>query len=246
MSPKRSRHTFVLVHGGFHGGWCWKHVTEMLRERGHFVCTPTHTGLGERAHLLDESLGLETFVQDIVGVLETEELTDVTLVGHSFGAISVTGAADRTAPRLRRLVFLDGILVQGGCTAFDELSPEEVDKRVRAAQEYSGGLGVRPFPPSAFGVTDPEQAEWVRRRVTPHPLRTYRDTLVLEHEFGNDLPCTYIACTNPWYQPVESSREWARSHADWGWKEIPAAHNAMVTHPELVADTLCDVADQVI
>lgn len=244
MPLKRSRHTFVLVHGGFHGGWCWQHVAAMLRERGHIVYAPTHTGLGERAHLLDGTVSLETFVQDLVGVLEAEELNDVTLVGHSFGAISVAGAADRVAPRLRQLVFLDGILVQSGGTAFDELSPDEVDKRVSAAQEYSGGLGMRPFPPSTFGVTDPDQAAWVRRRVTPHPLRTYRDTLVLQHEFGNDLPCTYIACTNPWYRPVENSRKWARSHEEWGWREIRAAHNAMVTHPALVADELCKVADQ--
>lgn len=241
MRPDHSRHTFVLMHGGFHGGWCWKHVAEDLRSRGHVVFTPTQTGLGERAHLLDASVGLETFARDIVGVLDSEDLSDVTLVGHSFGAIPVVAAADRIASRLRQLVFLDGILVPGGHTPFDQLSPQEVQERVEAARHYDGGVGMRPFPAWAFGVTEPDQAAWVESRLTPHPLRTFQDTLVLKRPFGNGLPCSYVACTNPWYLPVESSQRWARESADWRWREIPAGHDAMVTHPGLVAEVLSDL-----
>ena len=99
--------TFVLVHGAWHGGWCWKKVAPLLRSAGHEVYTPTLTGLGERDHLLTRDIGLDTHIQDIVNVLEYEELTQVVLVGHSYGGMVVTGVAERAHERLRQLVYLD-------------------------------------------------------------------------------------------------------------------------------------------
>ena len=99
------RKTFVLVHGGFHGGWCWSQVANLLRARGHAVYTPT--GCGERSHLLSRSITLDTFVDDIANVLQWEDLHRVVLVGHSFGGIAITGVADRMPERLRQLVYLD-------------------------------------------------------------------------------------------------------------------------------------------
>src|SRR5437870_587324 len=77
--------TFVLVHGAWHGGWCWSKVAAILRRRGHTVLTPTQTGLGERSHLMSKAISLDTFVDDIANVLKFEDLNDVILVGHSFG-----------------------------------------------------------------------------------------------------------------------------------------------------------------
>src|SRR5881409_3342030 len=101
--------TFVLVHGGFHGGWCWKRVTPLLRAAGHEVYTPTLTGLGERAHLLTRDVGLATHVQDVINVLTYEELTDLLLVGHSYGGMVITGVAERLPARVRQLVYLDAL-----------------------------------------------------------------------------------------------------------------------------------------
>ena len=101
--------TFVLVHGAFHGGWCWRPVADILRAAGHTVFTPTLTGLGERLHLLTPEVNLSTHIQDVVSVLEWENLRDVVLVGHSYGGAVVTGVADRVADRIGSIVYLDAV-----------------------------------------------------------------------------------------------------------------------------------------
>ena len=92
---------FVLVHGAWHGGWCWRFVAPTLRRAGHDVYTPTLTGLGERAHLARPGIDLDLHVQDVVALLEAEDLHEVVLLGHSYGGMVVTGAADRCAARIR-------------------------------------------------------------------------------------------------------------------------------------------------
>jgi pimeloyl-ACP methyl ester carboxylesterase len=98
------RRTYVLVHGAWHGGWCWSKVAAILRSRGHSVFTPTQTGLGERSHLLSKSITLDVFVDDIANVLKWEDLKDVVLVGHSLGGSTISGVADRMRDRVRQLV----------------------------------------------------------------------------------------------------------------------------------------------
>lgn len=234
--------TFVLVHGAFHGGWCWKRVADRLLSSGNRVYTPTQTGLGERAHLLDVDVGLDTFIEDVVGVIEAEELEDVILVGHSFGGISITGAADRVPERLRHLVYLDAFAVENGGMALGLLSEDVAAERMREAEEYSGGLAMPPFPASAFGVSEEEDAAWVERRLTPHPLKTYTDRLTLNNPAGNGRPCTYVACTDPPYPPTQSSRRWAAAREGWDVREIPSGHDAMITSPEKVVEILSDIA----
>jgi len=104
----------VLVHGANHGGWCWARVARLLRAAGHDVFTPTLTGFGERAHLLGPEIGPQSLVDDVVGVLENEELTDTVLVGHSFGSLVTLGVADRVPDRIARLVMIDGVVVEPG------------------------------------------------------------------------------------------------------------------------------------
>src|SRR3984957_17388198 len=106
------RPPYVLVHGAWHGGWCWGRVAERLRAAGHRVFTPTLTGLGDRAHLIAPHVGLATHVEDVIATLEMEDLSDVVLVGHSFGCAVIGGVADARADRIRRLVFLDALLLQ--------------------------------------------------------------------------------------------------------------------------------------
>ena len=120
---------FVLVHGAWHGGWCWRHVAERLREHGHQVFTPTLTGLGERAHLLDANTGLSSCIADIAGVIAAEELQDVVLVGHSFAGPVITGVADRMPERLKHLVYLDALVVQNGQSALSLFSAEVQQER---------------------------------------------------------------------------------------------------------------------
>jgi pimeloyl-ACP methyl ester carboxylesterase len=225
--------TFLLLHGAWHGAWCWRDVASGLRAAGHRVATPTQTGSAERAHLLSRDITLERYVTDVVEVLETEDLSDVVLVGHSFGGIGITGAAGRAPHRIRHLVYLDSLILQDGQSAFSVLPPEVVATRHQLAQASSAGLSIPVPVPAAFGVIDPEQVAWLWAHCTPHPLSTYEDVFRLKGEVGNGLPATYIAVT-PHYAPTAMSRNYAKARRDWRYLELEAGHDAMVTSaPEL-------------
>ena len=233
--------TFVLLHGAFHGGWCWARVAPILRAAGHLVFTPTQTGLGERAHLLHPGITLATFVDDLVGVIEAEELTDAVLVGHSFGGNAIGGAAERVPGRIRHLVYLDAAVPRDGVSPLDLASPEVAEGRRRAAAA-TGGVSIPPPEPAMFGVPDGPDADWLRRRMTPQPLGSMDTALRLERPPGNGLPATYVFCTQPAYEPLSWAREIARAQAGWAWRDLAAGHDAMVTAPELTAALLMEIA----
>lgn len=232
-SPK----TYVLLHGAWHGGWCWKRVEEPLRAAGHRVYTPTQTGLGERSHLIRENLTLETFVQDLVNVLEFEDLADVILVGHSFGGIGISGAADRVPHRIRHLVYLDSLILESGQSAFSVIPSETVAARRKLAREFSGGTSMPVPDPIAFGVSDPADSAWLKAKCTPHPISTYESRLELERPVGNGLPATYVA-VKPDYSSTAAARAFARAQQSWNYVEIEAGHDAMITSPRAVLDLL--------
>ena len=227
----------MLLHGAWHGGWCWRRVEEPLREAGHRVLTPTQTGVGERSHLMSKDLTLETFVADLTNVLEFEDLRDVILVGHSFGGIAITGAADRMRQRIRHLVYLDSLILHDGQSPFSVIPAEVAAARRKLAQEFSGGMSIPVPDPSAFGIEDAADAAWIKAKCTPHPLSTYEDRLRLRSPVGNGLPATYVA-VKPDYVPLASSRAFAKAQTGWRYVEIEAGHDAMVTSPKTVADLL--------
>lgn len=237
-----ARLTFVLVHGAWHGGWCWRRVTDRLRAAGHAVLTPTCTGLGERAHLLSRAITLDTFTRDVANAIEAEELSDVILVGHSFGGSPTSGVAELMPERIKHLVYLDALMVEPGKSPFDGLPPALVTARRQAAQETSGGVSLPSPPPSVFGVPDGPDAAWVQRRLTPHPISTYESKLALTGPVGNNLPRTYVHCSSPSYAALEASRQWVRQQRGWRWREIATGHDAMVTAPDELAKMLAGVA----
>lgn len=233
-----SQRTYVLVHGAWHGGWCWRYVAERLLKAGHHVYTPTQTGLGERKHLMSASITPDTFINDVLNVIEMEDLKDVYLVGHSFGGRSISGVADRAPGRLRRLVYLDAGLPENGKSAFDLMASDVRDARLKAAQEFSGGLSMPPPPPTSFGVTDAGDMAWIESHLTPHPTATYALPITIEHEIGNGVPATYIRCTNPGYGNTIKSAEYAKSRPDWQYLEIHTGHDAMISAPAELTDML--------
>src|SRR5262249_12496191 len=166
--------TFVLVHGAWHGGWCWNKVASILREQGHSVFTPTQTGLGERSHLLSKSIDLDVFITDIANVLKWEDLNDVILVGHSFGGNAIPGVADRMRERVRRLVYLDAVILENGQSVFSQLPKDVVEARTKAAEQTSGGLSIPAPSPSAFGITDSAPTQVLWSPLTPQPFPTHR------------------------------------------------------------------------
>ncbi len=238
----RERPPYVLVHGAWHGGWCWGKVAERLRAAGHRVFTPTLTGLGDRAHLIAPNVGLATFVEDVVSTIEMEDLSDLVLVGHSFGSAVIGGVADGRADRIRRLVFLDALLVQSGQSPFDQLPPEMVEARTAAAIKtpslYGETLAMPAPAPSVFGVTDAKDAAWVASRLKPHPIKSYQDVLKLERPLGAGLPKTYVACTNPNYRANAAARQWVQAQPDWTYLELETGHDAMILAPDALTEML--------
>lgn len=237
MSNKK---TYVLLHGAWHGAWCWQKVTPLLQAAGHQVFTPTQTGLGERSHLLTGDVNLETFAQDLINVLQWEDLKDVILVGHSFAGNAITAAADRIPERIAHLVYLDALVPVSGQSAFSLVPPEVAQSRRELAKKTSGGLSIPVPSADKFGVFDEHDAQWLMSKCTPHPIATYEHSLEFNNPVGNGLPVTYIAVT-PYYMPTSSSRDFARQQSDWTYIEMPAGHDAMVTSPKELVDILLKV-----
>lgn len=163
--------TFMLVHGAFHGGWCWKKVLPLLRAVGHEVFTPTLTGLGERAHLLTPTTNLQTHVQDVTAALEYEDLSGVVLVGHSYGGMVITAVAERVPERLRHLVYLDALVPGDGQTLFDLITPEGRARHHDMARTSGEGWRIPPCSLEDLGVTAAEDLQWMRPGSPPNRYR---------------------------------------------------------------------------
>jgi pimeloyl-ACP methyl ester carboxylesterase len=234
--------TFLLVHGAFHGSWCWRRVADRLAATGARVYAPTMTGLGERAHLLTRKTNLGTFIDDVTGVIDAEELDDIILVGHSFGGVVISGVVDRLPERVRHSVYLDAIVPRNGQSAISQLPPETAAVRIRAAQESSAGLSI-PIPTGAiFDLPPGSDRDWVARHITPHPLASYTDIVVLNGPVGNGRPRSYIRCTAPVYEAVRPSYERIFGDAGWTIVDLATSHDAMVAAPALLADMLLKYA----
>jgi pimeloyl-ACP methyl ester carboxylesterase len=234
--------TYVLVHGAWHGGWCWKDVNEALRGMGHRVSTPTQTGLGERKHLLSRDITLDTFTADILNHIEAEELNDVILVGHSFAGTSVSGVADKIPNRIRHLVYLDSTILENGQSVFGVLPPDVVAARRKLVTEQGQGIFIPAPPPAAFGIPENHpSADWVKRRLTPHPVSAFDSPMRINNPVANGRPRTYIHCTSPVYEPLEKTRQWVRKQENWRWQELATGHDAMVTAPTELARILATI-----
>ncbi|WP_343670918.1 alpha/beta fold hydrolase [Chitinophaga sp.] len=234
--------TFVLVHGAWHGGWCWKEVAKELQAKGAEVYTPTLSGLGEHQHVLDTSINLETHIQDIVSFINMQDLHDVILVGHSYAGAVIAGVADRIPTRLKKLIFLDAMLIENGRSALTS-QPANLSDNVRASTASSHGLSVPVWSPEVFGVTDTAQVRWVSARLTPQPFRSFDQTLKLNHPYGNHLPLIYIACTQPQMAQLKVFGDKAKNSRDWSYYELPTGHDAMITMPEELTALLYKISN---
>jgi pimeloyl-ACP methyl ester carboxylesterase len=229
---------YVLVHGAWHGAWCWRRVVDRLQQAGQRVLTPTLTGLGDRVHLARPDTTIELFAEDIINAMDAEEVSGAILVGHSFAGRPISLVADRIPHRLQHLVYLDAGLPDNGVSHLDAMTPALQEARIKAANAFDGGMSLPPPPPEDLGVTDPGDAAWLQRRLVPHPFSSFRSAIQLTHALGNGLPVTYIRCTSPVYQPMEASARRARGMEGWRYVELAAGHDAMVTSPQELADIL--------
>ena len=227
--------TYVIVHGGFLGGWRWRSVANLMRAAGHEVFTPTLTGLGERAHLANPQVSLNTHRQDIVGVLECEDLRDVILVGHSFGTMVITGVAERVPEKLIHLVYLDTAIPQDGQSWLDLLGPEAASKLIGLAEKMGDGWRIPLIP-------DPP-------RFQPHPLKTVTDPLTLTNSMAVHIPRAFIhGSAKAKYSPlafawpaIDRAAENARQQG-WWYRELSTDHDPEESMPRELADLLLELA----
>ena len=171
-----ARHTFVLVHGAWHGGWCWRRVSDLLERQGHKVFTPTLTGLGERSHLLRAGINISTHVTDVVNLLKWEGLSGVVLCGHSYGGMVVSGVAEQMGPAIGSIVFLDAFVPENG-DSMANLTSGAVRDNLKIAAER-GDLGVPARSAAAFLVNAKDQA-WVDAMCVPQPIGTMTEKMTL-------------------------------------------------------------------
>ena len=225
--------TFVLVHGAWGGAWIWKRVIGPLRAAGHEVHAVTLTGDGERAHLRRPDISLQTHVDDVLGLVRAEELSEIVLVGHSYGGMVITGAADALAARgdvtLRHLVYVDAMVPLPGEGWGQGHPPEIVAARQAAAKAHDNALP--PPDPCDFGLEGADR-DWLLRRQVPHPFGMYRVPLHFDAERWARVPRTFVDCNQPAYVTIDAMRRRVRQQPGWHIVEIPTGHCPMVSAPQ--------------
>jgi pimeloyl-ACP methyl ester carboxylesterase len=229
--------TFVLVHGSWHGGWCWRKLSPFLRQAGHDVHPLTLTGLGDRAHLLSHTVGLDTHIQDVVSYLECEDLSDVILVGHSYAGMIIGAVGALVPQRIAHVVYLDAINPRDGESFYDH-EPAFEPWACGRAYQVDGIDVLPPNLPTELGVTDPDDIAWMSERLRPHPLLAYAQPVRLPADGVKKLMRSYIWCTESTFL----QREVELARAD-GWQiyELATSHEAMITVPKELARLLLEM-----
>jgi pimeloyl-ACP methyl ester carboxylesterase len=230
--------TFILVHGAWHGAWCWRRVARLLAKNGHEVFTPTLTGVGERSHLLTAAVGLDTHILDVVNEMKWQELNDVVLVGHSYGGMVISGVAEKMEKAIASLVMLDAFIPESGQAVVDIVSAQMRDAAMAAQRS-----GVPALPPRAaeiFKVNDKDRA-WVDAQCTPQPIQTFLQKLTLAGARERIGKKTYIRARGYDSPYFDAGLETARKR---GWRtcEVPCGHDVMLDMPQRLAEILQEAA----
>ena len=231
--------TFVLVHGAWHGGWCWRRVAAFLQKRGHNVFTPTLTGLADRSHLLRGDIDLGTHIADIVNLVRWENLDSIVLAGHSYGGFPVSGAIEQIFDRIASVVFLDAFLPEDGQKTLDLASDFARNSMLEAITK--GEIGS-PAPAAArFAVNARDQA-WVDAMLTPQPLGVSTQPIKLSGLRDRVAKKSYIRAAK--YQQPRFDAYFRAKKADPSWRtyEVPCGHDVMIDMPERLAEILLEVA----
>ena len=241
--------TFVLVHGAWHGGWCWGKVAPLLRKTGAAVFAPTLSGLGERAHLAERlepfRINLDLHIEDVARLLEYEGLDDVVLVGHAYAGMVITGVAEVCPERLSHLVYVNGVIPADGECMADQLVPvrgPEFAAWVRGHIERGEGYLPPPASPEElgrrWGIPSAADREWMFGKVTAQPAAAMAGPVRIGNPAARDIPRSFIGGAEAGFQPVADR---ARD-AGWGMYHLESGHDPMVSHPRELAEILLGIA----
>jgi pimeloyl-ACP methyl ester carboxylesterase len=230
--------TFVLVHGAWHGAWCWRRVAKLLTARGHEVFAPTLTGLCERSHLLNPEINLDTHIADVVNLIKWCELKDIVLVGHSYGGMVISGVAEQAEKAIASFVFLDAFYPENGQSLTDL-----ANKLTRDAVQGATDKGVTALPPrpaALFHVNENDVA-WVDSLCTPQPIKTLTQKLALSGIRKRIPKRTYIRASAYPNEPFDAAKAKAQKN---GWRvyDVACGHDVMIDEPARLAEILLEVA----
>jgi len=220
--------TYVLIHGGWYGGWVWRDVVPALRAIGHVASAPTMTGVGERKHLISDTVGLTTNIDDIVNHIEMEGLHDIHLVGWSYGGMVATGVLARLSGRIRSVIYLDAFVPENGKALADYVAPPVRERFLKAAAEKQH---ITPIPFDVFGVKDARVVEYCIPRLVRQPWLSLTEPVkALQQQ--PDIPHTYIRCTG--YDPSSFATFYERFKSDprWDTQLLASSHVCMLEHPK--------------
>jgi pimeloyl-ACP methyl ester carboxylesterase len=233
--------TFVLVHGTLVGGWYWRRISDLLEKRGHKVFSPTLTGLGERSHLMNKDINLDTHIADVVNVIKWEDLSDICLVVHSYGGWVGSGTLEQIGDRVSSIVWLDAFKPEDGQKPIDFTNEGFRKAFLNSMEKGEPGFPVPPpkLPPIFVNEKD---RDYVDSKLTPQPVGTYAQAITLSGARERVAKKTYIRATK--YPNPTFDKAMAKCKADPSWTtfETIAYHIVMLDKPEWLADTLMKVA----
>ncbi len=242
---------FLLVHGAWHGAWCWRRVSDALIRAGHRAHALTLTGLGERAHLMSSTITLETHITDVVAALDAEEMDPAILVVHSYAGMLGTAVADRMPGRLQHLVYVDAVVPRPGESWSSTHASGTRQMRLAAAQATADFSFPAPDP-SVFGLAAQDHA-WVQRRQTPHPGHTYEAPLQFDPARVSSVARTFVNCTRPPLSTIDVIRtrindprfwdgQWMQGAGPQRTEELVTGHDPMISDPQALTNLLLDCA----
>ncbi len=228
--------TFVLVHGAWHGAWCWRRLARLLTRNGHDVFAPTLTGLAERSHLLTPDIDLDTHILDVVNEMKWQELSGVVLVGHSYGGMVISGVAEKMEKAISSFVLLDAFFPESGQAVVDLAAPAVRDGLLAA--QRNGATTVPPRSAAMFNVNDKDRA-WVDARCTPQPIKCMLQKLTLTGARERIAQRAYIRAIGYPNPPFDLGLDKARERG-WNVYEAACGHDVMVDAPDRLAEILQD------
>jgi pimeloyl-ACP methyl ester carboxylesterase len=240
MTARSNEKTILVCHGAWSGGWSWKKMFPLLQAAGYRMVVPTYTGLGEREHLANPAIDLETHIQDVLSAIKFEDLNDIILLGHSYGGMVATGVADRARDKIAQLIYLDAFVPGDGQSLFD--LNEAGRGPMHDAAKSGDGWRVPPNPTPSD--TPPADLAWLSARRVPMPIKCFETKLKLQNGEPS-VPRSYIYVTR--IAPADVFGQFARrakSEPGWRYVEIDASHSPNVTAPDALMEVLREIVEK--
>ena len=230
-----------MVHGAWHGGWVWRDVSDQLTKYGHRVTTPTLTGLGERSHLALHEVDLDTHVNDIVQHIQMENLTNVVLLGWSYGGMVVTGVISIIPDRISSVVYLDAFIPENGRALIDYAT-----NQIDSLQDLlKAGERLVPLPQNAYqdrwNITEQAIIDNAVPRLTPQPIETLIQPIKSPLGLPKTINYTYIKLSGNQVIPFMQFYEQALSDPNFKTEKVEDGHMIMLTNPDKLVALLLNV-----